>query len=1249
MKLILRIILFTTVCFLYASVPQDVVTAHMQPQQTEFDCTTVSEIPQIECEALVIIYNETGGPDWSLRNYWLQTTTPCDGWSGVRCSGGHVTALGLDNDNKGNNLIGLLPSVIGDFRSLKALDLSGNKLSSIPVEIGTLSNLEVLSLSSNQLSSIPTEISNLSNLSKLYLNDNNLSSIPTEISNLNLAWLYLNDNQLSNIPVKIGNLSNLATLDLSSNKLSSIPVEIGNLNLVRLYLNDNQLSSIPVEIGNLRNLTTLDLSSNKLSSIPTEIGNLSNLSELYLNDNQLSSIPTEISNFSNLSRFDLSRNQLSSIPTEISNLSNLLWFDLSWNQLGNLPVSVTQLINLNHLSLSNNYLTGISEDIKIFLDDKDPDWAEAQPFSCLNVREIPQIECEALVAIYRDTGGPNWKESINWLQTRTPCSWSGVGCNNGNVTRLSLVGFRSNNNLVGVLPHELGNLFHLTSLEVYNNKLSGIPSELGNLSNLTTLNLAGNKLSSIPSALGNLSNLKYLYLSINQLSSIPSELGNLSNLTYLELYRNQLNSIPSELGNLSNLDTLELNHNQLSNIPAGLGNLSNLRDLDLYNNQLRSIPSELGNLSNLTYLELYNNQLSSIPSELGNLANLTFLDLSNNHLSSIPSELGNLSNLTSLSVSKNQLSSIPSELSNLPNLNVYFGYNRVVITNDDLASFLGSDWSATQTIAPTNVTATVLSDHTLQLSWTPIAFQDKGGYYEIYIENDGTYTKHGETHTKSDGNYVISGLETDTSYSFRIRTYTPAHDWVPPIHFGWIGPYPDDDQRNELWSEYSDEISITTPKVADDYESDNTCVQSTTIETTGRSQSHNFHHSGDEDWIKFTAPATRTYRVEVDIPNNSRADVDLFYYTNCDVLSTDRWTETFAPGVRLDINATAGQTYYLKLSHFDDSVAGRDVSYDVSVRPLPLEDEEPRRAVIIVAGRYRLNDTLQDNIDETAEHVYQMFQAQRMEADEILVLAASNIEGYDDDVTNDNLRRGITQWAVEQLTSDAENPVNSVLNLYIIDHGDPDRIYLDEFKDERLTPAELDGWLTELEAAVPGVVVNVIIEACHAGSFIEQSGNAGRDSISHPGRVIVASTSADSDAYASRNGIHFSDNFITLLQQGRDLATSFGTAKNIVQLLYGSQEPWIDANGNGIPNEFDDAQIARERGFNYAGTLGDNWPPHIFVASLPNAVNDRSGTIHADIRDDKRVQDVWAVIYPPGYIAPTSENELVAETVGTDT
>ncbi len=162
--------------------------------------------------------------------------------------------------------------------------------------------------------------------------------------------------------------------------------------------------------------------------------------------------------------------------------------------------------------------------------------------------QVPQIERDALVTLYNSTDGANWTDNTGWMgAVGTECSWSGVTCTNGSVSRL----WFWTNGLNGTIPSELGNLSNLTSLNLGNNSLSGtIPSELGNLKNLTFFNIGGNSLSgSIPAELGNLVYLTTFTVRDNNLSGeIPNELGGIKNLTYLDLWGENsfTGSIPRE-------------------------------------------------------------------------------------------------------------------------------------------------------------------------------------------------------------------------------------------------------------------------------------------------------------------------------------------------------------------------------------------------------------------------------------------------------------------------------------------------------------------------------------------------------------------------------------------------------------------------------------------------------------------------------------------------------------------------------
>lgn len=265
-------------------------------------------------------------------------------------------------------------------------------------------------------------------------------------------------------------------------------------------------------------------------------------------------------------------------------------------------------------------------------------------------------------------------------------------------------------------------------------------------------------------------------------------------------------------------------------------------------------------------------------------------------------------------------------------------------------------------------------------------------------------------------------------------------------------------------------------------------------------QSHTFHAAGDVDWVAFEGAAETEYLVEALTPADSVADMVLEVYQACDGSPDDGQDPTFSPDVRLQFEAPATGTYYLKLRNSDQSAAGQDVAYDLSVRALG--DEATPGALIVVAGKLHSNDPLQGHIHNVTNNVYNLFLAHGYTDQRSYYLATDESIDADDDGTPDvdglaspqNLEEAITEWAVTQVDA------KQALTLYLTDHGGIDRFYLNGAS-QTITPSELDGWLDELEAALPGIKINVIVETCHSGSFIAPS-----QSISPPYRVIMTST-----------------------------------------------------------------------------------------------------------------------------------------------
>ncbi|MFZ2359435.1 MAG: hypothetical protein WA040_08815 [Anaerolineae bacterium] len=437
-------------------------------------------------------------------------------------------------------------------------------------------------------------------------------------------------------------------------------------------------------------------------------------------------------------------------------------------------------------------------------------------FDCAAVTEIPHQECEALVAFYTSTDGANWRNNTGWLHTMTPCSWFGVTCDMGHVSRLEM----DQNIPYGSLPPELADLTELKVLWLTSNGLTGeIPAEIGDLTHLLSLNLNGSLFNGpIPTTLGNLTNLEGLFLYRNQLTGpIPRELGKLVNLDRLLLYSNQLSGpIPAELGNMSSLIFMDLADNQLSgSIPPSLGQLTNLCDLDLSSNHLTgTLPPELGNLTRIGWcshasaLHDTRNILSPALPPLSDAGrppqpNTGYLNLAANHLSgAVPVELGQLTETSGLNIGCNMFSGdLPYAVSHVIrwgslDFNALTGYDPVLYPH--------WYWYLTQTVAPTNLTVTGSSNGApIILNWTPIAYTEHTGYYEISHATapGGPWTVYGQTADKTVSSATVTLPLRATPYYFRLRTVTEPHGYSQ-IYGDCYAPQP-----NTVRSEYTEVVA----------------------------------------------------------------------------------------------------------------------------------------------------------------------------------------------------------------------------------------------------------------------------------------------------------------------------------------------------------------------------------------------------------------------------------------------------------
>jgi len=290
-------------------------------------------------------------------------------------------------------------------------------------------------------------------------------------------------------------------------------------------------------------------------------------------------------------------------------------------------------------------------------------------------------------------------------------------------------------------------------------------------------------------------------------------------------------------------------------------------------------------------------------------------------------------------------------------------------------------------------------------------------------------------------------------------------------------------------------------------------------------------------------------------------------------------------------------------------------------------------AVIILAGH---NDSygLQANIASAANRAYRVFsQRAGYSDDDIYYLSPTtqdpNNDGVADEVdglaTPDNLRYAIQTWAASRVGP------GKPLHLYLMDHGEIEYFCTDGCGlSGRVTPESLDSWLTYVETTTLANEINIVIEACHSGSFIDRLGNPAQ-SLSKAGRVVISSTGRENNAYASAQGAYFSDAYFSCAESGGDLKTCFQQAREAVAATGQNQTPWIDDNGDGLPTPAD-GTTAQGR---YVTRFFGGTPPRVISATV--TIQAGSGILTATLEPGSEpITLVWAAVYAPSFQEPTA-------------
>ena len=490
----------------------------------------------------------------------------------------------------------------------------------------------------NLVGTLPSSIGDLTNIKRILLQDNKLyGTIPSSIGELTyLQYLYLFVNQLSGtIPSSFGLMSNLQHLDLDTNRLiGPIPSSFGQVDkLIRMDFASNLLTgTIPNSIGQMTNILYINLESNQFSgTIPSSFSQLKNLKELYLFGNHLhGQIPKNIGNinitetislgiFSNFDDQSYVNQFTGLVPSTYCNYKKLLIFSMPPNNKTCFPICLYSKLNANYLAVSNHCpnkedtaLCDLAKSTNMGKIVREVTFPNTQVISSPHPipygYEISQTiavtdviyytisfngECELPTGdviyictdsnncpLYLDCGSLplRWMEPSfiikyenmfyfdrffgyqllivatigykGWtcqpsrdvqFENYAPdyCKWTGVFCVDGSVNQISLSGF----GIIGSLPSTLSLLSNLQILNLRYNSFKGtIPSTIRALNYLNNLDLSNNKLNgTIPQEMDKMVNLVTVNFASNQLmGTMPISITSLRFLKSFSVTDNKL-------------------------------------------------------------------------------------------------------------------------------------------------------------------------------------------------------------------------------------------------------------------------------------------------------------------------------------------------------------------------------------------------------------------------------------------------------------------------------------------------------------------------------------------------------------------------------------------------------------------------------------------------------------------------------------------------------------------------------------
>ena len=342
-------------------------------QELRADETTTageSSIPADEKQALIDIYNNLDGANWSPSwNRWDITTDPAT-WKGVKVRDGHVVELKIDR----RKAKGELPASIANLTELEVFWCQSNHISKLPDELFTMPKLRELAASLQNVGGtrtltqeFPKKV-NMPALETLFMDSNALTgSLPSDMNLPKIKTLCLQDNKLTGaIPEPLTKCADLEYLYLHMNNLSGkLPQDWSACKKLKYFVveqNPQLGGTFPASLAQLTDLMVITVQVTSVEGqIPSNIGNLVNLQNLLLTKSKMSGlIPESIGKLTKMTLLAFGECQFKApLPKSLTNLKELTLLQLTGNPLGGeIPVWLSEFPKLVDLRMAKCKLTG---------------------------------------------------------------------------------------------------------------------------------------------------------------------------------------------------------------------------------------------------------------------------------------------------------------------------------------------------------------------------------------------------------------------------------------------------------------------------------------------------------------------------------------------------------------------------------------------------------------------------------------------------------------------------------------------------------------------------------------------------------------------------------------------------------------------------------------------------------------------------------------------------------------------------